>query len=73
MHWDPFRADNAQRREVAARHSWNMAAARLCSSGALAHGGGIGDPAGRAAYASPTGTVLPSGVAVVTQPRPTGR
>lgn len=62
-----LRADNAQRREVAARHSWNMAAARLAvlapwlTVAALAI-----QPDGRAAYASPTGTVLLSGVAVVT-------
>ncbi|MFN8125808.1 MAG: type II secretion system F family protein [Candidatus Nanopelagicales bacterium] len=62
-----LRADVAQRREVAARHSWNVAAARIAvlapwlTVAALAV-----QPEGRAAYSSPEGTVLLIAVGLLT-------
>ncbi len=62
-----LRADTAQRREVAARHSWNVAAARLavCAPWLTVAALAV-QPDGRAAYSTVTGTVLLSAVAVIT-------
>lgn len=62
-----LRADVAQRREIAARHSWNVSAARVAVVAPwLTVAALSAQPAGRAAYASAGGTVLLLVVAAVT-------
>lgn len=62
-----LRADSAQRREVAARHSWNVAAARLAVLAPWLTVAALSlQPEGRAAYSTRTGTLLLIAVAGVT-------
>lgn len=62
-----LRADLAQRREIDARHSWNVAAARLAVLAPWLIVAALSlQPESRAAYGSAPGTLLLAGVALVT-------
>ena len=62
-----LRADVAQQREIAARHSWNVAAARMAVVAPWVTVAALSaQPSGRAAYSSTGGTLLLAAVAVVT-------
>ncbi len=64
---DFLRADIAQQRDVAARHSWNVAAARIAVAAPWLTVAALSmQPGARAAYASAGGSVLLAAVAAIT-------
>lgn len=64
---DFIRAELAQQREIEARRSWNVAAARMAVAAPWVTVTVLSiQPSGRAAYSSPTGSALLAAVAVAT-------